>query len=72
MKWTPCSKELPKTSGLYLVTTTNHNVYMYFFHPGNTFYERGFYLDTEDLGLGINVTNQVLAWAYRPIPYRED
>lgn len=72
MNWTPCSKELPKTSGLYLVTTINHKVYMYFFHPGSIFFERGFYLDTEDLRLGIKATDEVIAWAYRPAPYREN
>jgi hypothetical protein len=73
MNWIPCNKELPKTPGLYLVTTISYNVYIYFFHPGSKFFERGFYLDTEDLGLGVKVPDkQVIAWAHRPVPYREN
>ena len=46
---------------------------MYFFHPGSALFERGFYLDTDDLGLGVKVPdNQVIAWTHRPAPYREE
>ena len=55
MKWIPVREELPRESGLYLVTTSKNNVYLWTYKP-------------EMAEVWIHL---ISAWTYLPEPYYE-
>lgn len=67
-KWIPCSDNLPKEKGLYLVTRKSGEVDCDFFETyANTSHFNAY---GEENNLYIYPENEVIAWQPRPKPYK--